>query len=76
MLQDHSSSNTPSLGVGRTGRPDNTRQHNYMTRTDMELILPDSHAKCVGAGPLYDAKRGISNPVNSICQQQQQQQQQ
>ena len=59
--------------VGRRGRPDNTRLHNYMTRTDVELTLPDSHAKCVGARPLYDAKRGTTNPVNSTWQQQQQQ---
>ena len=46
--------------VGRKGRPDNTRQHNCTTRTDVELTLPDSHAKCVGAWPLYDAKRGTT----------------
>ena len=36
-----------------------------MTRTDVELTLPDSHAKCVSARPLYDAKHGTTNSVNS-----------
>ena len=48
------------VGRGRRGRPDNARLHKYVTRTDVELTLPDSHAKCVGAWPLYDAKRGTT----------------